>query len=503
MTAPSTRGTPATRGAGGPRVRTTGGLVEGRWVGSTAVFLGIPYAEAPVGTRRWLAPQRRRPWSGVRAAVEPGATPQRRPMMPFSTIPEESVPGDDTLHVSVWTPEPDRDASLPVMVWIHGGGFVGGIPSSPWYDGSSFAENGVVVVSVSYRLGFEGFGLVDGGDDNRALLDWIAALEWVRAEIAGFGGDPDRVTIAGQSAGGGAVAALLASPAAAGLFHQAILESPAIGALDRDTAQRRSEEMAAELGRPTTLADLADIDIDDVLDAQLRLVPFAAEGADKTLDRALEDDGRVDLYFAPVVDGLLLPRDSAVPSGEVPILIGTTAHEFNMTVFGVAAELDASTPEELLGRRGVPGDVTAAVMEEMRVSSSAALVGQLVTDRTFRRPVDAFVRARDGESWLYDFRWRSPGLGMAMHCLELPFVWNLLDAPRADEVLGDDPPRWLASAMHDAWVSFIRSGDPGWPPVTSRSPVGMVFDTESRVVTDPYAASRRSAVLSPRVGGSI
>ena len=237
-----------------PLVQTAEGTVRGVWRGTSAAFLGIPFAEAPVGDLRFLAPVPRSRWTGVRDAVDYGATAQRRPFGEVTAIPEPSIPGDDILTVNVFTPAPgDTDASLPVLFWIHGGGYKAGSPASPWYDGFAFNRDGVVTVSVGYRLGFDGFGAVDGAPANRGLLDQIEGLRWVQRNIAAFGGDPARVTIAGQSAGGGSVLALLASPLATGLFHAAISQSGSLSPVPLELAQRRSARMAELAGVPATL----------------------------------------------------------------------------------------------------------------------------------------------------------------------------------------------------------------------------------------------------------
>lgn len=237
-------------------VETRCGAVRGRGTNSVA-FLGIPYAEAPVGELRFAAPVPRRRWKGVRDATAYGPTPQRRPFDAFSLMPEPTIPGDDILNLNVFTPAPNLPtAKLPVLVWIHGGGYVGGSPSNPWYDGKSFNARGIVTVSVGYRLGFEGFGYIEDAPApaNRGLLDQILALHWVRENIEQFGGDPHRVTIAGQSAGGGSVLCLMTSPRARGLFQQAIAQSPATLEGTAERALERSVEFAARAGIPNTLA---------------------------------------------------------------------------------------------------------------------------------------------------------------------------------------------------------------------------------------------------------
>src|SRR5690606_17889359 len=197
-----------------PEVRTRAGRVRGEWRGRaprTAAFLGIPYAEPPTGELRFAAPVPHARWDGVLDATAFGPTPQRGDSG-ITLIPEPSVPGDATLGVNVFTPAPDVSARLPVLVYVHGGGYTSGSPASPWYDGAAFARDGVVTVTLSYRLGFDGFGWFEGAPSNRGVRDWLLALEWVQENVAAFGGDPDRVTVAGQSAGGGAVLTLLGMP---------------------------------------------------------------------------------------------------------------------------------------------------------------------------------------------------------------------------------------------------------------------------------------------------
>ena len=205
-------------------VETNAGAVRGFWRPDSAAFLGIPFAEPPCGDLRFLAPVPVKLVGGVRDALRYGPTPQRKALAEITTIPEPSIPGEDILNLNVFTPRPQAatgsEAPLPVLVYIHGGGYVAGSPASPWYDGAAFNRDGVVTVTVSYRLGFDGFGWLPDAPPNRGILDCLLALEWVRDNIGQFGGDPARVTIAGQSAGGGAVMTLLTMPRARGLSQQ-------------------------------------------------------------------------------------------------------------------------------------------------------------------------------------------------------------------------------------------------------------------------------------------
>jgi para-nitrobenzyl esterase len=234
------------------RRRDQAGTVRGFWRGHSAAFLGIPFAEPPYGDLRFLAPVPAKSWSGVRDARRYGPTPQRKALAEVTTIPEPSIPGDDILNLNVFTPQPRAangpEELLPVLVYIHGGGYVAGSPASPWYDGVAFNRDGVVTVSVSYRLGFDGFGWLPDAPPNRGILDWLLALEWVRDNIDQFGGDPARVTIAGQSAGGGAVMTLLTTPRARGLFTAAASISGVPTDIPLERAKQTTVRLAKRLG---------------------------------------------------------------------------------------------------------------------------------------------------------------------------------------------------------------------------------------------------------------
>src|SRR3954452_5464526 len=235
-----------------PVVRLRAGRVQGTVHEGASVFLGIPYAQPPFNEQRFAAPAPPIPWDGVRPAAEFGPTAPQ-PDRQLTIIPEPVIPGDDCLNLNVFTPDVGG-GGLPVIVWIHGGGFTAGCNNSPWYRGERFARDGVVVVSINYRLGAEGFLVVPEAPANRGVLDWLAALEWVQEEIEAFGGDPAKVTIGGQSAGGMACGTLLASPAGRGLFRAAICMSgarvptwPAADALALTEAVASSSGVTADL----------------------------------------------------------------------------------------------------------------------------------------------------------------------------------------------------------------------------------------------------------------
>ncbi|MDN3292766.1 carboxylesterase family protein [Streptomyces ficellus] len=475
-------------------VRTDRGAVRGERRATGVRFLGIPYAEPPVGELRFTAPVPARPWTGVLDALAYGPTAQRRSFAGVTTIPEPTVPGAATLNLNVFTPDPSPHAGLPVLVWIHGGGFVAGSAASPWYDGAAFNRDGVVVVSLGYRLGVEGFLHLPDAPDNRGVRDWIAALEWVRDTIACFGGDPGKVTVGGQSAGGGAVQTLLATPAARGLFRGAVSMSGAVMRPQaRETAEAVSRLLTARTGVPATAAALTDRTDEDILALQDALTAPGPDRAALPL-----------LCLAPFADGELVP--APVPDaltagdagGDVPLMLGFTAHEFNGVPAPSATE---ETLRAVLAAHGLGEEHTRLFLDTYGSAAGGpgALTAQAVTDTTFRAPALAIADARaerERPTWLYQFEWPATGsalTGTAYHCADLPFVFDLLHAEGVTGALGARPPQHLADAMHAAWVAFVRDLEPGhdWPRHTASRRETRIWDSPPRVAHDPLRAVRR------------
>jgi para-nitrobenzyl esterase len=469
-----------------PVVQTTSGAVRGLEERGANVFLGIPYAAPPFGDNRFLAPAPPDPWDGVRDAVAYGHTAPQ-PHRQFTLVPEPVTPGPDCLNLNVFSPAgAGPDAGLPVLLWIHGGGFTAGSNASTWYRGEPFAARGIVTVSINYRLGAEAFLVIDGAPSNRAVLDWVAALRWVQENIAAFGGDPAKVTIAGQSAGGAACATLLTVPAAKGLFRGAICMSGSrFPTTTASEASALTDAIAAECGVEATLAGLASVDPERLVDAQ-----------DAASARLAKSDERLRIGFGPVVDG-----DSVVEGGlrvdpDVRVMAGCTAEESNAAVRQAAAGMDDERLIRRVGRMGV--DDAEAVVAAYRAAHPDAenwwLYGQALTDSRFKAPAERLVASwarGGGSSWLYDFEWRSgvPDYG-SVHCLDIPFAFDNLDAGGAVEVTGAAAPQELADAMHGAFVAFVADGDPGWARYDDRARPGMVFDATSKVVEDPYRFER-------------
>ncbi|MBU4465628.1 MAG: carboxylesterase family protein [Actinobacteria bacterium] len=467
-----------------PIVQIAPGTLRGMWRGDSAAFLGIPFAQAPVGDLRFAAPVPPEPWEGVRDALAYGATAKREIPGEQTLIPEPAVPGDATLNVNVFTPAPGRtDAALPVLVYIHGGGYTEGSPASPWYDGRAFTRDGVVTVTISYRLGFDGFGYIAGAPTNRGVRDWLLALEWVRENIAAFGGDPSHVTIAGQSAGGGAVLTLLGMPAAQHLFHSVWSLSGALANVSAERARTASARLARLAGVDATREGFASVPEARVFALQKTAGSSESKKPMAAITSMLEDGPP----WGPMIDGDLItqPTIDAIRSGigaDKPLVMGATDDEFTMVTDSAKRTLRLIPASFALGRlerdRSVRREYLAANGPQRR-KCTAAVLGRFVTDRVFRAPLVRLAEARaDAPTWAYRFSWVSPTRGWALHCLDVPFWFDCLDSEGVSAIAGDAPPQSLADALHGAAVEFIREGEPGWKPWSSQPGVTRIFGGE-------------------------
>jgi para-nitrobenzyl esterase len=493
-----------------PVVITRYGRVRGQWCDGVARFLGIPYAASPTGELRFGAPVPPLAWEGTREADRFGATPPKPAYpVPFDTLlPEPDIAGDDWLTVNVWTPDPGQ-AGLPVMVWIHGGAFANGNSAIPSYDGQAFARDGVVLVSLNYRLGIDGFALLPGAPANRGLLDQIAALEWVRDNIAAFGGDPGNVTVFGESAGAMSVTTLLSLPRAHGLFARAITQSGSTQAVaDVADAALVTKELGVALGRSATAASLAEVSLPELIAAQVAVRDTLAAQPDPA--RFGPTIVASTMAFIPVADGTLIAEHptAAITAGagaQIPLLTGTTADEFRLFLVptGLAALITEEALPGLLTAMGIAAPVADVYRASRPDDSPGDRLAAMLTDRFFRMPALAVAEARSAgqaaakdpqaPTYVYEFAWPSPvsGLG-ACHSLEIPFVFDNLSADGAELALGAAPPQALADRMHAAWVAFACDGDPGWRAFDDTYPV-MIFDADSSgVQQDPRGKERES-----------
>jgi len=455
------------------------GRVAGREQHGVQIFRGIPYARPPLGALRFAAPEPAEPWSGVREAFEFGpSAPQNPLMLPLPGL-DVGPTDEDCLSLNVYTPAADG-RRRPVLVWIHGGGFVIGSGSQTIYDGSPLARRGdAVVVTLNYRLGSLGFLYLNdlfpeasGLAANAGLRDQVAALAWVQRNIAAFGGDPANVTLFGESAGGMSVATLLGAPAARGLFARAIAQSGAAHNVHtRDVASRVTEHFLGQLaGSPR-----------DALAALRSASPARlCEVQQQTMQQLGTALGL--LPFQPVVDGEFLPRPplEAIRAGSaagVALLTGTTRDEWKLFRL-----LDASLRgfDEARLRERIAQHVPPDRLEPLLAAYRGVTVRPpdswpvealfaFETDRVFRMPALRLAEAQSSQpgasAFVYQFDRASPALGGllgACHAVELPFVFGVLDLEGAKLFAGSDPDsRRLSDRVMDAWLAFARDGDPG------------------------------------------
>ena len=418
-------------------------LAQGRLLGSEhdgiLSFKGIPYAAAPFGADRFAAPAAAPSWDGVRDAVEYGPTALKPPYpSPIDRLLADPViAGEECLNLNVWTR--DADARRPVLVWIHGGAFVNGSGAVSVYDGSKFARDGVVCVTVNYRLGADGFLVIDGAPANRGLLDLIAALRWVRENIAAFGGDPDAVTIAGQSAGAMSVTTLLSMPAAAGLFRRAIAQSGAgQHVLSTATAAKVTTALADRLAVRPTVEGFAGVPVRELVAAQAALSASIAAAPNPAVWGEIASST---IAFGPVIDGAIVaarPIDRLAQGAatDIDVLIGSNDDEH--ALFLVPSGVIDFVTDELLARvlTGVGADADA-VAASYRLTQPAASPGEILTaalgDWYFRLPAIRVAEARlihDADTFVYEFGWRSPAVRRPARCLPRPGARFRVRQPR-------------------------------------------------------------------------
>lgn len=492
-------------------VTTRQGQLRGTVAAGVHRFLGIPYAAPTSGGNRFRPPQLLQPWSGIRDANQYGAAPfQLAPPESAGTEWDTGLGGADCLNLNIWSPDPGM-AGLPVMVWIQGSAFE--IGSTAAYNGTNFARDGGVCVVINWRVGADGFLDLGDGYANAGLLDQVAALEWVRDNIAVFGGDPGNVTVFGQSAGAMSIGVLLSMPRAEGLFRRAILQSGAAHhAIDTGTAQKIGGFLAEKLGVPPTRDAIAAVPTQRLLAAQAELKADLMARPDP--ERWGHDAVASRMMWQPTIDGDVIPgrpveRIAAGAGAAVDVLVGTNTEDWQLflAITGVLAKV---SEQDLADSKSVGGFPPVSVyglsadtaLREYRAhypaSSPGELLGAVETDWWVRIPAirlaDAHAQAAvttGARTYMYEFGWRSPGLG-AVHAVEVPFVFDTLDKGSRlfGPLLGKDPPQALADAMHAPWMRFAAIGDPGWPLYDQAGRVTMLFGTESRLVHDPRAWER-------------
>ena len=474
---------------------TTSGPVRGRERRGVALFAGIPYAAPPVGDLRWQPPAAPEPWTETRDATRFGPAAPQLPGVGLTN----SAPvlwDEDCLTLNVCTPAVDR-AARPVMVWIHGGAYRHGTGATPWYDGTSFASRGVVVVTINYRLGALGFCAIPGAEAGGicGTLDQVAALEWVRDNIAAFGGDPERVTIAGESAGAFSVATLTAMERTDGLFHQAIAQSGAgHHVLSTADGAAVADALLAELG-VDDLEAARQVDATAVLEAQARVEA-----------RSHEFLHRMSQPFYPSVTSTVLPGHpidlmAAGAGSDVAMLTGVNGDE--TTLFGMGLTTDDKLERVMRHYADPPGAVIDTYRAALPDATAGELAVQISSDWSFGVPAVRMAEARaahDADTWMYRFDWKSQAFGGSLgatHALEIPFTFNTLDGPGVDVFLGvNELPTELAEIMHEAWVGFVSAGDPAtaatgtWPTYRGDRRAVLEFAEQVQLLEDPRPTLR-------------
>ncbi len=461
-------------------VTTTTGAVRGTAQDGVRRYLGVPYAASPLGALRFAKPQPYPAWDGVRDATRPGPSAPQPTAPPFEALDIEPLVGpgwrhgDDFLNVSVWAPDTEASA-LPVLVFIHGGGFIAGSNDVAVLDGSGFARSGAICMAINYRMGIEGFLAIPGVPTNLGLRDQIAALAWVRDNAAAFGGDPGNVTVFGESAGAMAIANLLASPLAKGLFVRAIVQSGHGGMTRSLPVARRLVAKLAKMLRVTP--DEAGFRATTVQQGVDTLAKVQLPTARVNLREA---DGHEPAFglsrFLPVHGDDVLPLSplEALAKGagrDVDLLIGTNLDEMNIYLVptGVRRKIGRLLSWYVLSRsvRGARAILKAYGMGKRRAGDALA---DAMTDLAFRLPARDFAAAHaraGGRTHFYEFGWRSPAFDGALgaaHALELPFVFDTLASCSGPKgFVGPTPPQDLADGIHRLWVDFARDGTLPWP----------------------------------------
>ena len=511
--------------AAGPVVDTVNGKVRGLTDHGTLVFRGLSYGAPTGGANRFMPPQPVVKWTGVRDALLFGASsPQSdatggdRNVVMRAALPQDP-PGvsetEDCLVVNVWTPA--VTGKRPVMVWLHGGGFSSGSASHPLYDGGNLSRRGdIVFVGVNHRLNVFGFThLAAGGgapfasSGNAGMLDIVQALQWVRAIIAAFGGDPDNVTIFGESGGGAKVSTLLAMPQAKGLFHRAIIESgPGLRAGSAQDAARAADILAAELGlKANQIRELQAVPTDKLLAAYFSIQPKL---------RAAGVGGS----FAPIIDGASLLRhpfdpDAPAVSDEVPLLIGSNRTEATFPPFMSPADQDRHMDEAGLRQRvkaAFPKADSDALITAYRQANPTAspfdLLLYISTDRVMGANTIVLAERKVARGrapvFVYRFDWETQAMGgrmRAMHVMEVPFVMD--NTIRSAGLVGTpSDAEALAATISTAWTTFARTGAPAaaglpkWPAYSPANRKVMVFNTQSFLGDDPGGAERRALLTA-------
>jgi para-nitrobenzyl esterase len=501
-------------------VETSNGKIRGYSGNSIHTFKGIPFGASTEGAARFMAPTKPKPWTGLRSSMQYGYVSPQAARGGWAEDEgawlfnwADGIQSEDCLHLNVWTPSINDNAKRPVMVWLHGGGYVAGCSQEhPAYDGENLARNHVVLVSVNHRLGAVGYlDLSQYGEKYRdsanvGMMDIVLSLEWVRDNIGRFGGDPGNVTIFGQSGGGGKVNTLLAMPSAKGLFHRGIIQS---GSMLRGGSPERSAKLTTQIVEQLGVKpdDLQTVPYHQLVDVSMAIIAKNRPSGPPDVRRMAEQLG-----FAPIVDGRILPvhpYDPTAPaiSADIPIMVGTVLNEF---VNGIGhPEYESMTEEEVSKRATTffgaehgpeilkifndqhPGEKPFDIYSRMM----AASVRQGAVTQCERKAAQGGAPAYN-----YWFQWKTPVLDArprAFHCAEIAFAFN--NTARAETMTTNSPEaQELAAKVSGAWVNFARTGDPNhkglpqWPKFTADKCPTMIFDKTCTTIDNPDTVERKA-----------
>jgi para-nitrobenzyl esterase len=463
-------------------VATRAGKIRGTVQEGVHTFRGIPYAQPPVGPLRFAAPVPHDPWDGVLEADEFGPPPPQ---------PMRLTSSDEWLTVNVWTPGVSA-SGLPVMVWLYGGRFTSGASDESDVGGRRLAAGGVVVVSPNYRVAGEGFMLIDGAVPNRGLLDQVAALRWVRDNIAAFGGDPNNVTVFGESAGAASVAMLMVMPAAAGLLCRGIAQSVPNFLFGSDLAADVAAAVAEKVGRQATVSDLDGVPPQVLADATAGIEYRDRWGYALSVRRSL---------FGPVIDGEVLPdspfRALATGAGRgVDLLIGHNRDEYRYVVYANGGPNAVTAEEADTALNSLPPipDGAQAYRAAYPRANHAELYEVVCSDFVYRMPTLHIAQAHatgGGTTYLYEFCFDASPFGAA-HTTEIPLVFGTLDSEIGSALYSSAPQAEAVSReMSAAWRAFATDGDPGWPTYDSVDQLTRVLDVEPSTARYPEQASQK------------
>jgi para-nitrobenzyl esterase len=513
-------------------VETTAGKIRGFSRSGIHTFKGVPYAGPTAGSARFMPPAKPVPWTGVRSSMAYGFVCPQEPRRGWARDElawlfdwDDGRPGEDCLHLNIWTPGLNDGRKRPVMVWLHGGGYTAGSSQEqPGYNGENLSRRGdVVVVSLNHRIGVLGFlNLAEFGEKyassaNVGMLDVVSALEWVRDNVASFGGDPGNVTIFGQSGGGGKVGVIMAMPAAEGLFHKAVVQS---GSLMRQLTPDQSTRLtAAVLAELQLNGSQSSSQSDRLLELPVeRLVAAGVAAVKKVAPKIPPEKASILdwIGWQPTVDGKILPVHSFDPvapaiSADVPLMIGSCLNEFTMSILN--PKLESLTDEELQARvagKYGGGENSAHIIEVFRRGHPGAtpvVLWELITN-DFRRLAVTQARRKAAQNaapaYLYSFAWRSPvldGRFRSFHCLDIPFVFYNTDV-HASMTGGGADARELSTKVSNAWINFARSGNPNhngipkWPAFEPNHGATMIFDKVCEARDAPDSEEMRVMVES-------